>query len=60
MRDSWRRGRHSAPVSYESVDTIADGIAIRTPIPEAVQDMVDVVDEVLPASDDHIREALEY
>lgn len=34
-----------------SVDTIADGIAVRVPIPEAVQDLRAVVDEVLLVDD---------
>jgi len=58
MRDSWLRGRHSTPILYQSVETIADGIAIRTPISEAVEDMFEVVDDVVQVSDEHIRGAM--
>ena len=34
-------------IRFDSVDTIADGIAVRLPIPECVRDMEGVVDEGL-------------
>lgn len=58
MRESWLRGRGVAPVSYPTVDTIADGIAVRVPIPEAVDDMHGVVDDVLPIADADILRAM--
>ncbi len=48
MALSFERG---AVVTTPSADTIADGIAVRVPIPEAVEDMRGVVDEVLLADD---------
>lgn len=55
MDDSWRLGR---VVEYQHVDTIADGIAIRIPIPEAVADMQGTVDDVLRVRDETIIEAM--
>ena len=47
-----------APLAADKVDTIADGIAIREPVSEAVADMKGVVDEVHLVSDGHIIEAM--
>jgi threonine dehydratase len=63
MEQSWRRHRDGAPltqslVSHESVNTIADGIAIREPIAEAVGDMRSLVHDVVLVSDDAIRQAM--
>lgn len=55
MYDSWRTGR---VVEYESIETIADGIGVRLPIPEVVRDMEGVVDDVLIVSDDAILRAM--
>ncbi len=44
MHDSWKAGRI---IEHPTAHTIADGIAIRVPIPEAVADMKGVVDDVL-------------
>ena len=55
MYDSWHQ---HAPVSRDTADTIADGIAIRIPVPEAVQDMNGTVDEVLLVDDDDIVAAM--
>lgn len=55
MEKSWRSG---AIVRAESVDTIADGIGVRLPIPEAVADMKEVVDDVLLVDDDAIISAM--
>jgi threonine dehydratase len=38
--------------STESVSTIADGIAVRVPVPEALADLAGVVDEVLLVEDE--------
>ena len=51
MVDSWRAGQL---IEHARVSTIADGIATRTPIPEALQDMQGLVDEALLVSDDAI------
>ena len=39
-------------------DTIADGIAVRVPVPEAVADLVPLVDDVVAVSDDALRAAM--
>jgi threonine dehydratase len=54
MEISWREGR---PVSTEAIDTIADGIAVRVPIAEALELMRGTVDEVMLVSDEQILAA---
>ena len=51
MEISWREGR---PVATESIDTIADGIAVRVPVAEALGIMRSTVDEVVTVTDDEI------
>lgn len=55
MAASWRGGRI---VERDRVDTIAEGIAVRTPVPEAVEDMQTVVDEMVLVSDAQMIEAM--
>lgn len=55
MERSWRT--HSI-VSTTEARTIADGIAVRVPIPEAVEDLQGVVDDILLVSDDEILAAM--
>lgn len=55
MALSWRQG---AAVSRPSVQTLADGIAVRVPVPEAVQDMLGLVDDVVLVDDEHILAAM--
>jgi threonine dehydratase len=55
LAESWRSGRL---VTHPSVDTIADGIAVRIPVPEALEDMRGLVDEVLVVSDADILRAM--
>ncbi|MEM1307618.1 MAG: pyridoxal-phosphate dependent enzyme [Pseudomonadota bacterium] len=50
MEMSWRQNQ---PVETETVETIADGIAIRVPVPEAVADMCGLVDDVCLVDDAH-------
>lgn len=45
-------------VTTESVSTIADGVATRVPVPEAVTTMVEVADDMLLVDDDSIRQAM--
>lgn len=55
MALSWRnRQAHST----ESVATIADGIAVRVPIPEALADIEQTADDVLLVKDDEIVDAM--
>jgi threonine dehydratase len=55
MEKSWRSG---TMVVREAAHTIADGIGVRVPIPDALQDMRETVDEVLLVDDDMIRQAM--
>ncbi|HSP09278.1 MAG TPA: pyridoxal-phosphate dependent enzyme [Candidatus Dormibacteraeota bacterium] len=54
MERSWREGH---PVSAPAA-TIADGIAVRVPVPEALEIMRGTVDEVMLVSDAEILEAM--
>ena len=51
MVESWRSGK---VVVHERVQTIADGIAVRLPVPEALADMQGLVDDALLVSEDAI------
>ncbi len=55
MEQSWRQRQI---VNTEQADTLADGIAVRVPIPEAVADMQGQVDEVLLVDDAHLVQAM--
>jgi threonine dehydratase len=55
MEKSWRTQQI---LETKTADTIADGIAVRVPIPEAISDMRDIVDDVLLVDDAHIVEAM--
>lgn len=55
MEQSWRAGR---AVDTASARTIADGIAVRCPIPEAVEDSLDLVDEFMLVDEERIRAAI--
>ena len=48
MVDSWRS---STIVNYDSTNTIADGIAIRVPVPQALTDMRGLVDDAMLVDD---------
>jgi threonine dehydratase len=55
MERSWRAGR---VVELDRIETIADGIGVRVPIPEAVADMRGLVDDVLLIEDAAMLEAM--
>jgi peptide deformylase len=55
MRRSFERG---TPVETAAMSTIADGIGVRVPVPEAVADMQGIVDEIKTVTDDQILEAM--
>jgi threonine dehydratase len=55
MRLSFEQRR---PVSTPSAETIADGIAVREPVPYALASMLGVVDEVVTVSDVEIVHAM--
>ena len=42
----------------ETADTIADGIAVRLPVPEALEDMRFTVDDIVLVRDEDIRQAM--
>jgi threonine dehydratase len=56
MALSWRAHR---PVDAPS-DSIADGIAVRVPVPVAVETMLTTVDDVVLVSDDAMREWMRH
>jgi threonine dehydratase len=55
MRDSLRAGR---VIETKEAETIADGIAVRVPVPEALEYLAPVVDDVVLVSEDSLREAM--
>ena len=55
MERSWRAGR---VVELERADTIADGISVRSPYPEAVADLGGQIDDVVLVEDETIVEAM--
>lgn len=55
MADSWRAGRL---ISYESVNTIADGIGVRLPIAEALSDMQSLAHDVVTVTETSILAAM--
>lgn len=55
MAESWRTGRL---IETASAETIADGIAVRVPIPEALEDLRGVVDDVVTVDDETIIRAM--
>jgi len=56
MALSWQAHK---PIDAPS-NSIADGIAVRVPIPDAVRIMSGTVDEVMLVSDDEMRDAMRY
>jgi threonine dehydratase len=55
MAESWRAGRL---IETERAETIADGIAVRVPIAEALEDLRGVVDDVVVVNDETILRAM--
>ena len=55
MEKSWRS---DGIVEHPSVETIAEGVAVRVPVPAAVEDMRPIVDEMILVSDDRMIEAM--
>lgn len=55
MLDSWRQKK---VVRLDSISTIADGIGVRIPIPECVQDMEGVIDDGIFVNDASLIEAM--
>jgi len=55
MEMSWRARR---PVSTPTMDTIADGIAVRVPVPDSLEIMRTTVDDVMLVTDAEIVDAM--
>jgi len=55
MVESLRSGR---TISHDRIDTIADGIGVRVPVPEALEDLRGLVDELILVPDDGILRAV--
>ena len=55
MERSWRAGR---VVELDRIQTVADGIGVRVPVPEAVADMRGIVDDVLLVEDAAMLDAI--
>jgi len=55
MEISWRAGR---AISTPTMDTIADGIAVRVPVQEALEIMRKTVDDMMLVTDDEIVDAM--
>ena len=53
-----RSFRERKVVTTETVSTIADGVATRVPVPEAVTTMIEVTDDMLLVDDDAIGHAM--
>lgn len=55
MFESWKEKK---TVTHSKVNTIADGIAVRVPVPIALDEMREVLDEALLVDDDSILSAM--
>ncbi|XWN33250.1 MAG: pyridoxal-phosphate dependent enzyme [Devosia sp.] len=55
MERSWRKKQ---VVVTESADTIADGIGVRVPVPEALDDLEGLIDDIVIVDDDAILSAM--
>jgi threonine dehydratase len=55
MENSWRS---AALVETARIDTIADGMGTRVPIPEALDDLARTVDDIVLVSDDRMLEGM--
>ncbi|MEX2303578.1 MAG: pyridoxal-phosphate dependent enzyme [Bryobacterales bacterium] len=55
MVESWRAGR---VIIHERMDTIADGIGVRVPIPEALDDLHGLIDDAILVSEEEIVEGM--
>jgi threonine dehydratase len=55
MVESWRSGR---VVEHAEIATIADGIGVRIPVPQALRDMEGLIDEALLVSEGAILEGM--
>lgn len=56
MQLSWREDR---PIRTKTVSTIADGLGVRNPVPEALCDLKPLVDEILLVDDETLIRAMQ-
>jgi threonine dehydratase len=57
MLESWQQKR---VVTFDTISTIADGIGVRIPIPECVQDMEGVIEDGILVQDASLIEAMRH
>ena len=57
MALSWR---NQAVVTTDTIDTIADGVAGRYPIPEVLEDLLEIVHDVVLVDDDSIKAGMRH
>jgi threonine dehydratase len=50
--------RSGCTISHDRIDTIADGIGVRVPVPQALDDLRGLVDELILVPDDDILRAM--
>ena len=55
MVESWRAGKR---VVHDRIDTVADGIGVRVPVPQALEDMDGLVDDAVLVGEDALFEAM--
>jgi threonine dehydratase len=55
MAESWRLGR---AVTTDAIATIADGIGVRVPVPEALGDLCGLIDDIVLVEDSTIIQAM--
>jgi threonine dehydratase len=55
MVESWRAGR---VVVHERIETIADGIGVRVPVPEALADLRGLIDDAMLVTEPGILRAM--
>ncbi len=55
MVESWKTKKH---IVHESISTIADGIGVRIPVKEALDDLEGVMDETLLVSEESLLESM--
>jgi len=55
MERSWRSGRIER---FEQISTIADGIGVRVPVPEALADLADLIDDIVLVEDETMLAAM--
>jgi len=56
MTESWQQKK---VVIHQHIDTIADGIAVRIPVPDALDDMEGIVDDAILVADDSIIRSMQ-